>query len=503
MPSLYDITNNETFNSSTMNSVPPTTGVSGMNFSEVPPMTGVSGMNLSEVTAATGVSGIYSKVYLNFLIISIIILMIISMFGNTMIILATIFYKSMRTKTNIAILNLAIADIGVTVLAMPVSLVSVIKNGEDWMSPTLCDINSFCNALFLIASVHSLMYISVHKYFSLVKPLNRYVTKRRTIVMIIVAWLTGIACGIGPIFGWTTNEFKHEQGATQCGPQYPETPLQKSHGIFVFAVGLFAPLVVLFFTYTAIFVEVHRFSNRLLNNTSMAEMRIVKQKIRITVTLFIIVVAFLICWLPYMTYVTWAIIKGYESIPIWFNSFAYWSGYLSCALNPIIYAWRTKTFRTAFLNILRCKSKMDKTKITAELSPHFPKKYKIVGALVPGYPTIINHQQTDLGIANGADLRGHPEDVNDDHTNDPTDKRMFNSFRLSRSSKKSTKKEDCKRLFRKHDKLCKENIQMEIIDHRELVRTVFSCPAGTFDSPKHASTRWPFSGLDIHRQCSI
>ncbi|XP_033112175.1 octopamine receptor beta-2R-like [Anneissia japonica] len=465
-------------------------------------------------------TGIYSEIWLNTLIVSMVILMTVSIVGNTMIIVATILYKSMRTKTNIAILNLAVADIGVTVLDMPVSLISVIKHGENWLtSHLLCDINSFCNALFLIASIHSLMYISVHKYFSLVKPLDHAITKRRTIAMIFVAWFTGFICGIGPILGWTTNEFKYEQGATQCGPMFPMTLQQKSHSIFTFVVGLFIPLAVLIFTYTAIFIEVHRFSKRLIANTSFTEIRIMKQKIRITVTLFILVVAFLFCWSPYMIYACWVLVKGYESVPIWFNSFAYWSGYLSCAINPIIYAWRTKTFRTAFLNIIQCKSKMDK--ITAELSPHLPKKYLVVGAMVTG-PAINDYQQS-------------PRDTSEEHMTASKNTKSASESghmlsRIKSSIKKMSEKEDRKmskkedrkmskkenrKLPKKEDRKIsqedwwgvfsnsnephKDDLQMSLLKTEKggnkSLRSVFSCP-GT-------SSVMSFNVLDVQRQFSV
>lgn len=92
--------------------------------------------------------------------------------GNIMVILTILRHRGMRTRTNMFIVNLAVADILVAALDMPVSLVTILEG--DWIfSDTLCKLNGFTMALFLICSIHTLMYISIHKYISITRPFSR------------------------------------------------------------------------------------------------------------------------------------------------------------------------------------------------------------------------------------------------------------------------------------------------------------------------------------------
>ncbi|KFM74944.1 Melanopsin, partial [Stegodyphus mimosarum] len=100
------------------------------------------------------------------LAIFIIIIIVLAVGGNVMVIMTIVRHRGMRTRTNMFIVNLALADILVAVLDMPVSLTTIIE-GRWVFGDTMCKLNGFTMALFLICSIHTLMYISVHKYISI------------------------------------------------------------------------------------------------------------------------------------------------------------------------------------------------------------------------------------------------------------------------------------------------------------------------------------------------
>ena len=99
-------------------------------------------------------------------------IIVLAIGGNIMVILTILRHRGMRTRTNMFIVNLAVADILVAALDMPVSLITIAEG--DWIfSQTLCVLNGFTMALFLICSIHTLMYISIHKYISITRPFSR------------------------------------------------------------------------------------------------------------------------------------------------------------------------------------------------------------------------------------------------------------------------------------------------------------------------------------------
>ena len=76
--------------------------------------------------------------------------------------------RNLRTITNMYFLNLAAADTLVSVLGMPVTVVTIIK--QRWVfGHTACVVLGFFTILSFITSVMSLGMISVNRYFYIVK----------------------------------------------------------------------------------------------------------------------------------------------------------------------------------------------------------------------------------------------------------------------------------------------------------------------------------------------
>lgn len=88
----------------------------------------------------------------------IVISMILALVGNVMVIITIARHRGMRTRTNLLLANLAVADILVAVLDMPFALITIIKG--NWIfDETFCYFNGFTVGLGLMLSVHTLMWI--------------------------------------------------------------------------------------------------------------------------------------------------------------------------------------------------------------------------------------------------------------------------------------------------------------------------------------------------------
>lgn len=112
-----------------------------------------------------------------------VLIIALALIGNTMVLIVVARHRGMRTRTNMFLCNLATADLLCTAIDMPFSLATVIKG--DWVfGETFCYINGFTMPLFFVASIHTLMYISVHKYISIIHPFSHILTKTRIWMMI-------------------------------------------------------------------------------------------------------------------------------------------------------------------------------------------------------------------------------------------------------------------------------------------------------------------------------
>ncbi|XP_072035044.1 histamine H2 receptor-like [Amphiura filiformis] len=285
--------------------------------------------------------------------IILIVIMTVSLIGNALVIISVVYFKDMQRKTYVLIANLAVADFGVSLLCMPVSLVTVISG--DWIfGDVFCSINGFLEALFLVASIHGLMHISIHKYFQLSKPLRRIVDKKWATIMIVGTWLVAFTVAMAPVVGLTVNEYK--PGTSQCGPKFPDDAKGVIHAAYSMLMGFLIPWTVLAFCYGFIFRNIRKHGARMQRNSSMGQRRIFQQQKKITMTLFIVMIVFFICWAPFIIFNIFGFTMGFDNIPIWPNAYCYWFGYLNSAINPVIYGWRNRSFKKAFLEIFHCCS---------------------------------------------------------------------------------------------------------------------------------------------------
>ena len=235
-----------------------------------------------------------------------IIVMALALLGNFLVILVIIKHRGMRTRTNMFLCNLAITDLMCALINMPVSLVTVIKGQWVFGEPAgaFCQFNGFTMPLFFVASIHTLMYISLHKYVSITRPFSRIVTYRRIFILIAMAWTWALLAGYVTVHGFTKVEYKPY--TTQCGPEYPHNLRTYMLPIFICVTCYLIPFTIMTFCYARVFKEIQAHSQRLEKHTNQEKDTIFLQQRRITMTLFMVLIIFVLSWTPYIIYSVYA-----------------------------------------------------------------------------------------------------------------------------------------------------------------------------------------------------
>ena len=135
------------------------------------------------------------------------IVMLVAIFGNMTLIITICRTASLRTRTNMFILNQACADVGVALFCMPFSIATCFTRG--WVfGDGLCQLNGFMYILFEASSLFTLTAISIEKYFSIVKPMAVVMTTRLAWIMIAMTWLTALILATIPLTGVMTFVYK-------------------------------------------------------------------------------------------------------------------------------------------------------------------------------------------------------------------------------------------------------------------------------------------------------
>ncbi|KAM9849345.1 5-hydroxytryptamine receptor 2B [Aulostomus maculatus] len=124
--------------------------------------------------------------------------------GNILVILAVSLERKLQNATNYFLMSLAVADLLVGLLVMPIALITVLFN-SGWPLPDfLCPIWLFLDVLFSTASIMHLCAISLDRYIAIKKPIqhSQYKSRAKAMVKIALVWLISICIAIAiPIKG--------------------------------------------------------------------------------------------------------------------------------------------------------------------------------------------------------------------------------------------------------------------------------------------------------------
>ena len=165
--------------------------------------------------------------------------------GNVSLFLIVYKNPNLRTITNMFILNLAAADILVSVLSMPVTMVTVV-NGCWVFGHTACVALGYFTILSFIASVMSLGMIAINRYFYIVK-WNTYTinfTRRKVLLYAAGVWFLSMSLASPPLLGWA--EYRFIPGKSYCFVYWPSNIYFM---YFMITVCFFGPLLVMAFSY--------------------------------------------------------------------------------------------------------------------------------------------------------------------------------------------------------------------------------------------------------------
>ena len=175
--------------------------------------------------------------------------------GNILVVLSVCTNKRLRTVTNFYVVSLALSDLCVALLVMPIAIVVEIT-GKWYFGYIVCELWVSCDVMLCTASILNLCCISLDRYFAITKPLV-YATKRSkrlALYMIAVVWVSAVVITCPPIFGWREEDRRVDD---YCH-------LTKAPGYIIYSSlgSFYVPLLVMIFVYIRIFIVACRRERR-------------------------------------------------------------------------------------------------------------------------------------------------------------------------------------------------------------------------------------------------
>lgn len=122
--------------------------------------------------------------------------------GNVFVIAAILLEKNLQSVANYLILSLAVADLMVAALVMPLAAVNEVSM-QWFLGPEVCDVFVSFDVLCCTSSILHLVAIALDRYWAVTQV--EYVRNRparRILLMIALSWVISGSISIPPLFGW-------------------------------------------------------------------------------------------------------------------------------------------------------------------------------------------------------------------------------------------------------------------------------------------------------------
>ncbi|XP_042365436.1 alpha-2B adrenergic receptor-like [Plectropomus leopardus] len=212
-------------------------------------MSGLSNRNISLISRpcnrSTARTSPYTPQATAAFAIAITFMMILTIVGNILVIIAVLTSRSLKGAQNLFLVSLAAADILVATLIIPFSLANELQ-GYWAFSSIWCEIFLALDVLFCTSSIVHLCAIALDRYLSISRPVT-YGAKRtptRIKAAIIVVWLISAVISFPPLLTLD----KSEGGEEVC-----ELNNERWYILYSTIGSFFAPCVIMILVYVRIY----------------------------------------------------------------------------------------------------------------------------------------------------------------------------------------------------------------------------------------------------------
>ncbi|XP_041663039.1 5-hydroxytryptamine receptor 2A [Cheilinus undulatus] len=345
----------------------------------------------------------------NWAALLILLVIAVTVMGNILVILAVSLEKKLQNATNYFLMSLAVADMLLGILVMPVSMVTILYD-YGWPLPSdLCPIWIYLDVLFSTASIMHLCAISLDRYIGIRNPIHhsRFNSHTKARLKIMAVWTISVGISMPiPVLGLRDHSKVFKDGSCL---------LTDNNFVLVGSfVAFFVPLTIMVVTY---FLTINALQNEatlcldqlvprpkwsttftlsFLPQTSLSSEKLFRRSIsreaggrgssgglsntrgsvsgslfgrrtmqsisneqKASKVLGVVFFLFVVMWCPF--FITNVLVVMCDPAMCdaalmggLLNVFV-WVGYLSSAVNPLVYTLFNKTYRAAFLRYVRCQ----------------------------------------------------------------------------------------------------------------------------------------------------
>ncbi|XP_032885992.1 probable G-protein coupled receptor 83 [Amblyraja radiata] len=291
------------------------------------------------------------------LIVAYSVIIVISLFGNVLVCQVVIKNKRMHSATSLFIANLAVADIMITLLNTPFTLVRFVNS--NWVfGKLMCHVSRFAQYCSVHVSVLTLTAIALDRQQIIMNPLKPRMSKAKGVIYIIIIWIlaTGFSLPHAIYQKLLKVEYRKARVRSLCLHSFPQPAdlYWKYMDLSTFILLYVLPLLIITVAYTAVAKRLW-LRNAIGDITAEQYFAHRRKKKMMLKMLMLVVVVFAVCWFPLNCYVVLVSSKAINTNNALYFTF-HWFAMSSTCYNPFIYCWLNANFRSEFKSLLSmCK----------------------------------------------------------------------------------------------------------------------------------------------------
>ena len=296
-----------------------------------------------------------------------VIIILLTVFGNLLVIAVVFAYDRLHRITNYFIVSLAAADLLYAALGLPFRIHQTIHNNIWCLNVVTCGVWLVVDGICSTASMCNLAAISIDRLIAIHSPFKyaELVSQTTMSIMLSVVWAYSLLWGFLYLPNWTHAGKEHvmitrEGQLTGCWNDDP---------IYITCAAVFAffvPLLVIITAYSVIFkiaITQAKAVAALDPNRNRRKRTTFFREVKATKTIAMVIGAFVVSWLPLFIYLLVSLWDAENTKTFFVNHpkagkavsyiFIQILPPLSSCVNPIIYCVFNSNFRSAFLKFLR------------------------------------------------------------------------------------------------------------------------------------------------------
>ena len=283
---------------------------------------------------------------------------VLSLTGNILVCIAVYKNTRLRTTTNLYIIALAVSDLMSGVFLMPFTL-GVLITGEWVYGRVICNLQAYMVMFVVYVSPVTMGLTAFNRYMRICKSEQQY--KRifspwKSRALLACAWIL-VACYI-PVPKLTgLQDYVFVPGYALCAPAHLNQTGKIVHFAIVLCFFLLTPLLTTIFSYIKV-AKMIRQHNAAMSSTihrGATGSSITVQELKLSKSLFVVVFAFMICWIPFWVIVVVRRFHVVKKMPRNIELLSNFFIYLSNTINPFIYAGMNPIFKSEFKKMFCCE----------------------------------------------------------------------------------------------------------------------------------------------------